>query len=800
MSKLKISNQLFLGKAELSRMWKFLVDDGFRRNLLSNTVRYGIVYNSVDSSQANHFDAFQVSQGTNPGTIKIKEGHAINRFGEVIYKAAEDNIVLPDDGAWYWIKIKHMLLNEEVGLVSVDAGGVMTGVGTKFTEVFRGQPNAPSKIRFNGTAGNPGHYEVLQVNSDTQAILNVTGLVPENNLRYVVLGTFTPGYVPLNGEMEIFGYDSCEELNLQKGIVKETTFGTRPVYLQNEDFFVARVRRTGATVQIEDKRTEIWQTKADFALKELLKVGNDKVIGVESVMYDTPKSSLNENLVRIAWGVKAQSWTINASARIVSLLGFEGGRMKTTADFQNGDFNYWKIYLPNGKFVRVLSSVKNGTQVDCSVDMLDPNDFSPNTEPLIVVPDAEEIEFLFEGREGMPNDTVFAPVNASSIKFNMPISNGFGIFRLPIYADTFQYDPGDPATLTKFFASKYMVWYRFRTFKDYTAWTGIPTATPYLDERAFNEYGKLVDATKTTAIGLDGSITLRHHPKNYHDLVGSIILGDALGVERRTLDNGSPVLPLRVGVERQYQYIEGDLAMTIDHIIDLSVIGAKNGNKFFINFGGNIYPGEFKFKVTQNYENPGNIGTVLFEVLDYHVNNFLKDSKRQLMLRCEFDGANWIVYPHLTVHPVNKQCDDQWWVVQTSGSVQHVPGASYGSSSVVPTESLTCEYKITKDGRIQLRGGLRFNTDMGGNMSATSRILLGTMPKVHPDNDTYLPTFQKVRYVPTGVFYDTNNVAFEDLRQGMLRFNPNGEIWLYLSDELNLGANYMNVFFDGITL
>ena len=50
---------------------------------------------------------------------------------------------------WYWLKVTYKQSPIEVGTITIggNTGGLMKGIGTKFTETLRGQPNFPSKIK-----------------------------------------------------------------------------------------------------------------------------------------------------------------------------------------------------------------------------------------------------------------------------------------------------------------------------------------------------------------------------------------------------------------------------------------------------------------------------------------------------------------------------------------------------------------------------------------------------------------------------------------------------------------------------
>jgi hypothetical protein len=814
MSNSKFSSHVFLGKAELNRLKRFLDTDGFRKILLSNTVRFGIIYNKVDSAQAASFDDLRVEQGTNSGTIKVKKGVAVDKNGNLITKALEDNIAIPNNGNYYWIKIKHQYTNIEEGTISIDASGVMTGTGTKFTELFRGVPNFPTRIKFPDSVLNVLEYDVLEVTGDTSAQLNIASFVAENNLKYQVVGTFTPGQVPPSQDKNIFEYDSCIPTTLGVGIVQETILNTRPAFLQNEEFYIARVRNNSGTMIIEDKRNEIWQPKADFLLEEIVRVGGDRIAGIDSIQYDNERSDGTHNIVQMSWGVTANSWTINSSARIVSLLGFSGGRMKTTANFNNNDFDFHRLYLPSGEFVRILSSTKNGSQVDLLVDVLDPSKFVAvnGINSLIVVPDAEEVEFHFipeyDYLELVTNNNLIDTAEMSNVKYTLPIADGTAKLRVPTWQTLDKNNVAHDASV-------YFVKVRFKTFKTYTPWANIIDVYNYYNEFAFDKWGLLVDTSKTTQIAGNAKISLNHKPGNYYDFVRSVSTGDLLGVYNRNLDNGNPVVQLIIGVERMYQHIFGSVTLSTDHVINLSTAGARNGNKFFINVDAAINKSSNRLIVTQGYVNPGNVGTVLFEFSEYHLSTEPTSQFKRVFLRCEFDGTNWIVFPHISLIPLTDKCEDIWKpLTMLLVQAQPAPGNTlYSSGAVNSTDPLTPQYRICQDGSIKLRGAIKLATyDVAWDrMGSTHHVSLAKIPDLNPSVGVYLPTVLVPKHIQVLMFYGNDTSSGYQLTTSadgspntyaVLKVMPDGTLEIYWQDVGNTSGagESIYVMLDGIMI
>lgn len=644
MSKLNIASNLMLGKAELNRFQNFIFDSGFVKSLLSNTVKFGIVYNTVDSTQTDYFLSFKVEQGTNQGTIKVNPGVGIDANGNFITLVnLIDNIAIPDDGNYYWIKIAWVYSNIEQGTVSIDSSGNLLGVGTEFTKLFRGQPNFPTRIKFPNSTLNLQEYDILSVTSDTVALLNVSTINAESNLQYEIVGTFTPGQVPPIADKFPFQYDSCIPFTTTNGIVEETTFNVRPNYQQNIEFYIARVKNNSGVLEIQDKRDEIWQPKADFELQQLLYTAN-ACFGLEGVMYDTLMGTNSRNFAIIGWGVRSNNWTLNHSNRIVSLLNCIGGKYKSTADFTNNSFDYWRVYSSSGVMVKVLSSTKNGTQIDLYVDKLDPDDF-PDGE-IVVVPDAEEIELIFSttrlnagtGSPVVPGS--YSIENNKTVTF--PISDSYGTIPLAIW------DYNNPDS--NYMQSGYNVTFRYKSFKTYSPVFIDASSYNYYGENAYDSQGNLVNNTNVRTMVSGGSFTIFHSPQAYHFFKSAVYLGDKYCVYRFTPNNTTPIFNLQVGINCQYQIASGTDNMSVNQYVNLMSLGAVAGNKFVLNFQAvfNNPSLAYTFALVQDYTGSGVPQKVLYNFTQFDYQN---SAIQNLMFNCEFDGTNWIVFKMISDTP-----------------------------------------------------------------------------------------------------------------------------------------------------
>lgn len=403
MSRLKFSNQLFLDNLELQRLGEFIFESGWEEVVRQQAETFGIIKNTTLD---NNFNYFRVSQSTpilGNVTLQMQAGTAVaydqtlNRV-RFIKNSFTSPIPFPQDGNWYWIKIAPKYSTLEVGKVSVDISGNLTGVGTFFTEVLRGQPDFPSKITlyklqsdqltYNPSTLNALEYDVLEVVDDTNVILQ-GDFQNETDLYYTVKGTFTPGYTVPSQDAKIFNYDDCEI-----SFVAESIGGSAPIkptFVLGQEFFIYRIKYSGGNLIIQDYRNELFKVKSDFEL-EYIDNKKNPLIGVESLQFDSSLTPLDKNLVTVGWGFRSNGYTVNSNLDKLTISAGNGGIYKTANSFVTGDFNGWRLYFDYvrnttsvdsystpEKYLLVKSSVKNGTSIDLFLDRLSLQDFIPIT-------------------------------------------------------------------------------------------------------------------------------------------------------------------------------------------------------------------------------------------------------------------------------------------------------------------------------------------------------------------------------------------------------------------------------------
>lgn len=381
MSKLKFSENLFLEVNELQRMVKFLSDDGYKLAIKSLTKSFGIVEN-----EENSFFKVMPKSGSND-TVIINSGIAFTSDIDAIMMENPLNMTVTNTGENRWLVLSRGVKNSESGTVSVNVDGSLSGIGTKFTEVLRGQPNFPTKIKFLDSNLNHNEYEVVSVISDTSAVLSGS-FANESGLKYSVIGTFTPGFQPLSENKEIYEYDSY---NIR--IIDSTA---KPSVSSNE-FIIAKISfdPVGGMI-VSDER--------------IYSMFNNPYInqgGGSSTSYKNTLVSLLSTSV--VGGVNTPN-SISADLELIfehgyTINGYELSKTSSSNTFNitsgnsnflgNGDipnsiFKDWVLVnRSNMKFAKIKDNVNKSLQIpifDSELFLNSGNDF-------IVVPDFSQIEY-----------------------------------------------------------------------------------------------------------------------------------------------------------------------------------------------------------------------------------------------------------------------------------------------------------------------------------------------------------------------------------------------------------------------
>ena len=238
----KISENLFLHVAELNKIKQSLGDNGWKMFAKNIITQFGIVKNEGN----NMF--LPILNTSISETITIQPGIAFDANVNIIKLDSPIDVSVPASqltaNMKYWVILKYAKNHYESGVVNISTDGALVGVGTDFTSVLRGQPDYPTKVRLESQV-NTGDYEVVSVNSSTSAIL-AGDFIQENNLKYSVVGTFTPGFIPSEDNAQIYEYDSCE--------IEVRISAEKPAINEGSEFIICAIDYVNAVMQIEDLR------------------------------------------------------------------------------------------------------------------------------------------------------------------------------------------------------------------------------------------------------------------------------------------------------------------------------------------------------------------------------------------------------------------------------------------------------------------------------------------------------------------------------------------------------------------
>lgn len=238
MSKLKLSPNLFLEVAELENFRRLMVDEGYKAVFQSMVKNFGIARNS-DSS------AFEVTATGEENIVSVAPGVAWNKdFDRIISQEAVTLQTLQSD-VKTWIILSRATTNYEAGTVSVTTDGTLTGVGTEFTKVLRGGDNFPNAVKFIDSTANILSYEVINVVSDTSAVIAAPATA-ESDMRYGVVGAFTPGFVPSAANELIYEYDSFQ--------IRMVQSENAPEIQEGYEFIIAQLNWDSGEMSIVDMR------------------------------------------------------------------------------------------------------------------------------------------------------------------------------------------------------------------------------------------------------------------------------------------------------------------------------------------------------------------------------------------------------------------------------------------------------------------------------------------------------------------------------------------------------------------
>lgn len=382
MGKINISENLFLEKAELLRMQRFNNELGWQRAIRGIISQFGIVENSNGTS-------FKVvKHPSESNSVLIYPGLAYTPSMEAIVLNEERSLSVGSGTERRWIVLSHATTHEEEGTVSIQQDGSLVGVGTKFTEVLRGQPNFPVKIRFTNSANNVYEYEVVSVISDTNAILSGEFTV-QSGLKYSVVGSFTPGFVPSDENKNIYTYDSCAFSVIIDDVKPE---------VPDDQFVIAQIDYEAGIMVVSDLRSEcmlVLSGSESIVNKRVFGDGTNPCVSLRAINRvggDVWKNSHAELELIVEFAYFVNSYDITSGAELIFNI-VSGSCNAISADspsaIPNGTFNnFILLNRSNMKWARILT--QTGAQLKLAAVNL--NGLLGTSQDFIIVPDFPHIE------------------------------------------------------------------------------------------------------------------------------------------------------------------------------------------------------------------------------------------------------------------------------------------------------------------------------------------------------------------------------------------------------------------------
>lgn len=387
MSKLKLSPNLFLEVNELNRMMRFIEDDGYKllmKYLISN---FGIAQNSNNTL----FKASYKVGSSN--TILINSGVAFDSKLRAIILKEDKEINVPhpyDSEAKQWIIISYKTSNEEDGIVRISKQGTLSGNGTKFLEVLRGQPNFPTKVKFTKSK-NTEEYEVVSVTSDTEALL-AGDFIEESELKYQVIGTFTPGFQPNNSDKMIYEYDSCEIKIVE----------SKDIPSINEDEFIIASVYFDSGVNVDDLRI---RNLFNYKLKESNEINIE-----ENPFVALRKTKIIDNKfldIQFEWGFKIKRFELITTSTN-NIFNIIEGESKYIANniIPNNIFNGW-LLVNRKNMMSVI--IDNNNNKSLYISKFNPEIITDKNDDFVVIPNFSdlEVELITSGTNYNTDDTPY---------------------------------------------------------------------------------------------------------------------------------------------------------------------------------------------------------------------------------------------------------------------------------------------------------------------------------------------------------------------------------------------------------
>lgn len=368
MPRLNISPNLFLEVNELNRLVKFLTDDGYKLLIRHLVKSYGIAQDDSNSY-------FKATTNGN-STITINPGVAFDENLDPIILREEATLTVTRSASKYWVVISRAVTNNEEGTVTVSALGALSGTGTEFTKVLRGQPNYPTKVQLVSNV-NTGEYEVVDVTSDTSATL-AGSFVAESGVKYQVIGTFTPGFQASEDNRFIYEYDSCALSLVESDTKPEVGDGEYIVASAEYD-------ASGRLTVIDERLPYLFNN-------ENVTSSGDVVSEKNSIAVLRRARLIDGNKLQLFWEfgvmVKRYELVTTSSNNIFNLLQYTS-HFFGTDDIPNGVFAGW--LLVNRENMKSVV-IDNNEGRSLYISKFDSDIIDANSNDFIIVPNYSEIE------------------------------------------------------------------------------------------------------------------------------------------------------------------------------------------------------------------------------------------------------------------------------------------------------------------------------------------------------------------------------------------------------------------------
>lgn len=389
MATVNFSANLFLEVNELNRLKKSIVDDGYKKILKCIIKSFGIILDE------NAYFKTSNKNGSNTNVI-INPGLAIDSNLNVIKLLNSAELEVPNNGTTskQWIIIEYKSTNIELGTVNVSSTGELTGNGTEFLSVLRGQPNFPVKVKLISSQ-NTSEYEVVDVTSDTVATLS-GNFVAENSIKYEVIGTFTPGFQPSENDKYIYSYDDC---NIS--VIESDDIPT----LEDNQYIIALCQYdNNGYVNITDERNN-YKFSTTSSNSEVDPDDNDSLVSLlsASIVSKNRQGICLEMILEHGYEVTKYELTNTATSTIFSIL--SGSNNFLGADnIPDNIFSGWLLVNRNNMKKGIISkNIGKSLYLD-SYDSELFDDIS--VIDFIIVPNFKEIEYQITLSNNTTNSSV----------------------------------------------------------------------------------------------------------------------------------------------------------------------------------------------------------------------------------------------------------------------------------------------------------------------------------------------------------------------------------------------------------